>query len=155
MNSKLKVTNGVHPLRRTENGRVTLDGTIAELVSDDPMVIKNPKGFVHKHTYGGLTPFFRGLAEGKLLGTRIPRIKIPAKVAPLIVRDIATYYKDNRQDQESFNQILDRVGVADLTAVAAQAQKVAESAEAGSDLYIDWERTNQYVLERGEGECAV
>ena len=41
------------------------------------------------------------------------------------------------------------------TAVAAQAQKVAESAEAGSDLYIDWERTNQYVLERGEGECAV
>jgi uncharacterized OB-fold protein len=28
---------------------------------------------VHHHTYGGLTPFFRGLAEGKLLGTRIPR----------------------------------------------------------------------------------
>ena len=93
--------------------------------------------------------------EDSRIGTRIPRIKIPAKVVPHIVRDIATYYKDNRQDQESFNQFLDRVGVADLTAVAAQAQKVAESAEAGSDLYIDWERTNQYVLERGEGECAV
>ena len=93
--------------------------------------------------------------EDSRIGTRIPRIKIPAKVVPHIVRDIATYYKDNRQDQESFNQFLDRVGVADLTAVAAQAQKAAESAEAGSDLYIDWERTNQYVLERGEGECAV
>ena len=93
--------------------------------------------------------------EDSRIGTRIPRIKIPAKVVPHIVRDIATYYKDNRQDQESFNQFLDRVGVADLTAVAAQAQKTAESAEAGSDLYIDWERTNQYVLERGEGECAV
>ena len=93
--------------------------------------------------------------EDSRIGSRIPRIKIPAKVVPHIVRDIATYYKDNRQDQESFNQFLDRVGVADLTAVAAQAQKVAESAEAGSDLYIDWERTNQYVLERGEGECAV
>jgi len=93
--------------------------------------------------------------EDSRIGTRIPRIKIPAKVVPHIVRDIATYYKDNRQDQESFNQFLDRVGVAELTAVAAQAQKVAESAETGSDLYIDWERTNQYVLERGEGECAV
>ena len=93
--------------------------------------------------------------EDSRIGTRIPRIKIPAKIVPHIVRDIATYYKDNRQKQESFNQFLDRVGVDDLTAVAAQAQKVAESAEAGSDLYIDWERTNQYVLERGEGECAV
>ena len=93
--------------------------------------------------------------EDSRIGTRIPRIKIPAKVVPHIVRDITTYYKDNRQDQESFNQFLDRVGVEDLTAVAAQAQRVAESAEAGSDLYIDWERTNQYVLERGEGECAV
>ena len=93
--------------------------------------------------------------EDSRIGTRIPRIKIPAKIVPHIVRDIATYYKDNRQNQESFNEFLDRVGVADLTAVAAQAQKVAETAEAGSDLYIDWERTNQYVLERGEGECAV
>jgi sulfite reductase beta subunit-like hemoprotein len=93
--------------------------------------------------------------EDSRIGTRIPRIKIPAKIVPHIVRDIASYYKDNRHDQESFNQFLDRVGVTDLTAVAAQAQKVAESAEAGSDLYIDWERTNQYVLERGEGECAV
>ena len=93
--------------------------------------------------------------EDSRIGTRIPRIKMPAKVVPHIVRDITTYYKDNREDQESFNQFLDRVGVAELTAVAAAAQKVAESAEAGSDLYIDWERTNQYVLERGEGECAV
>ena len=30
-----------------------------------------------------------------------------------------------------------------------------ENLEAGSDLYYDWERTVQYVLERGEGECAV
>ena len=93
--------------------------------------------------------------EDSRIGTRIPRIKIPAKVAPRIVKEIATYYKDKRQDQESFNQFLDRVGVEELTAVAAEAQRVAESAEAGSDLYVDWERTNLYKLERGEGECAV
>ena len=39
-----------------------------------------------------------------------------------------------------------------MTAVAVKAQQQAETAEAGSDLYIDWERTNVYKLERGEGE---
>ncbi|MAF50402.1 MAG: hypothetical protein CMM10_19275 [Rhodospirillaceae bacterium] len=68
-----EVVNGVHPRRKSKDGKVTLDGTIAELASDDPMVIINPKGYVHFHTYGGLAPFFQGLAEGKLLGTRIPR----------------------------------------------------------------------------------
>ncbi|NQV54476.1 MAG: OB-fold domain-containing protein [Rhodospirillales bacterium] len=68
----VEVVGGVHDLRKTKGGKATLDGTIAKLASDDPMVIMNAKGFIHYHTYGGLTPFFRGLAEGKLLGTRIP-----------------------------------------------------------------------------------
>ncbi len=41
-----------------------------ERIADDPMVIKNVKDWFHIHTYGGLTPFFKGLAEGKLMGTR-------------------------------------------------------------------------------------
>ena len=93
--------------------------------------------------------------EDSRIGTRIPRIKVPAKVVPRIVREITSYYKEHRQDQESFNQFLDRVGVEELTAVAAEAQRVAETTEAGSDLYFDWERTNIYKLERGEGECMV
>ena len=93
--------------------------------------------------------------EDSRIGTRIPKIKIPAKVAPKIVKEIASYYKENRQDNEEFNQFLDRVGLEELTAVAAEAQKVAETANEGSDLYFDWERTNIYKLERGEGECMV
>jgi sulfite reductase (ferredoxin) len=94
--------------------------------------------------------------EDSRIGARIPKVKVPAKLVPTIVREIVTYYKENRQDdQERFNQFLDRVGVEELTAVAAQAQQAAETAEAGSDMYIDWERTNLYKLERGEGECAV
>lgn len=72
-----------------------------------------------------------------------------------MVREIASYYKENRNDGEGFNQFLDRVGVEELTAVATEAQRAAEASEAGSDLYIDWERTNVYKLERGEGECAI
>lgn len=70
---------GVRPLRASHNGQVTLDGSIAELDSADPMVIQNPKGFVHHHTYGGLSRFFQGLAEGKLLGTRNPNPDAPEK----------------------------------------------------------------------------
>ena len=87
--------------------------------------------------------------EDSRIGTRIPKVKVPAKLVPGVVRDIASYYKDHRQDGESFNGFLDRVGVEELTGVAAAAQQSAGEAEAGNDMYVDWERTNTYVLERG------
>ena len=89
------------------------------------------------------------------IGTRIPRIKIPAKSVPGVLKEVVSYYKDNRSDGERFNQFLDRVGLEEITTVAEKAEQNAAEATAGSDLYIDWERTNQYKLERGEGECAV
>jgi len=93
--------------------------------------------------------------EDSRVGTRIPRVKIPAKAAPGVLKTIVTYYKDNRQGEETFNQFLDRVGLEELTGVAEKAEKSAQEAAPNSDLYIDWERTNIYKLERGEGECAV
>ena len=94
--------------------------------------------------------------EDSRIGTRIPKVKIPAKLVPLVVKEVVSYFQEHRQnDQEEFNQFLDRVGVEELTAVAVQAQEAAKAADAGSDLYFDWERTNIYKLERGEGECAV
>ena len=93
--------------------------------------------------------------EDSRIGTRIPKVKVPAKLVPGVVRKITTYYKEHRQDGENFNGFLDRVGVEEVTLVAAEAQQSASNAEPESDLYYDWERTNTYVLERGEGECAV
>ncbi|MEE4301087.1 MAG: OB-fold domain-containing protein [Pseudomonadales bacterium] len=49
---------------------VQLDGTKAEVLNEDPLVIKNLKNWYHSHTYGGWSRFFKGLQEGKLLGTR-------------------------------------------------------------------------------------
>ena len=89
------------------------------------------------------------------IGTRIPRIKIPAKSVPGVLKNVVSYYKDNRADGEKFNDFLDRVGLEAVTEVAEQAQEAAAEATPGSDLYKDWERTNLYKLERGEGECAV
>ena len=94
--------------------------------------------------------------EDSRIGTRIPRVKVPAKAAPGVLKTIVTYYKDNRADEsEKFNQFLERVGLEQLTEVAIAAEESAQAADPGSDMYVDWERTNIYKLERGEGECAV
>ena len=94
--------------------------------------------------------------EDSRVGARIPRVKVPAKAAPGVLKTIVTYYKDNRADEsEKFNQFLDRVGLEELTEVAIKAEESAQAAAPGSDMYVDWERTNIYKLERGEGECAV
>ena len=96
------------------------------------------------------------LVEDSRIGTRVPRVKVPAKLVPSVLKDIVGYYKDHRAgDSERFNDFLDRVGLEQMTAVAARAQEVGHEAEGGGEMYFDWERTNQYVLERGEGECAV
>ena len=42
----------------------------AEVMLEDPLVIKNVKDYFHIHSYGGLTPFFKGLQAGKLMATR-------------------------------------------------------------------------------------
>ena len=89
------------------------------------------------------------------IGTRIPRVKVPAKSVPGVLKHVVNYYKDNRNDGEKFNQFLDRVGLEELTEVAEKAQLAVADAAPGSDMYVDWERTNLYKLERGEGECAV
>lgn len=49
---------------------VELKGTVAELISENPMVIKNLKTWFHAHSYGGVSRFFAGLRRGELLATR-------------------------------------------------------------------------------------
>ena len=42
----------------------------AELINEDPMIIRNAKTWSHYHTYGGWGKFFKGLREKKILATR-------------------------------------------------------------------------------------
>ena len=42
----------------------------ADVISTDPLVIKNPKFWDHFHTYGGWGKFFTALEQEKLLATR-------------------------------------------------------------------------------------
>ena len=49
---------------------IELNGTTAEVLNEDPLVIKNQKSHYHIHSYGGWGRFFRALREEKLLATR-------------------------------------------------------------------------------------
>lgn len=48
---------------------VELNGTVAEVLERDPLIIKNKKDWHHAHSYGGWGKFFLGLQQGKLLAT--------------------------------------------------------------------------------------
>ena len=49
---------------------ITLNGSAAEVLNRDPLVIKNQKNWYHIHSYGGWGKFFTGLLQEKLLATR-------------------------------------------------------------------------------------
>ena len=63
-----------------KNGRYKLKGDFHHLTPNTPirnadegwklMGVTNPRDMTYIHAYGGEAPFFEGLAEGKLLGTR-------------------------------------------------------------------------------------
>jgi uncharacterized protein len=46
-------------------------GQPSEILGEDPaLVVAFPRSMTHRHTYGKLSPFFKGLKEGKLLATK-------------------------------------------------------------------------------------
>lgn len=49
---------------------IRLNDTVAEVLNEDPLVVKNQKDWYHIHTYGGWGKFFTGLRNRKLLATR-------------------------------------------------------------------------------------
>ena len=81
--------------------------------------------------------------------------KVPAKRAPAMLKEVIQFYKDTRVDNEAFNTFVDRVGVGPLQEITAKHSQLVELNRDTIDLYMDWERTTLYKVERGEGECAV
>ncbi|SVD82951.1 uncharacterized protein METZ01_LOCUS435805, partial [marine metagenome] len=85
---------------------------------------------------------------------RIPRIKVPAKRVPELVSALTSFYSTNRQDNEEFNDFLERTGVETISSIVRLYSEIPPNG-AANNLYMDWEKTILYKLERGEGECMV
>ena len=88
-------------------------------------------------------------------GERLPGVKVPSKRVPEVVRDMVAFYKESRIDGEEFTDFIDRVGIDPIKEVVAKHRDVAALGPDTADLYMDWGKSEQYKLERGEGECAV
>ena len=93
--------------------------------------------------------------EDTTYGQRIPRRKVPAKQVPRLIRMITTYFHENRGDNEIFNDFIQRVGTTAIVEMMDQCADIPSLNGKTQDVYMDWEKTVSYVLERGEGECSV
>lgn len=63
-----------------EKGPVKFMGQVTRIRQTDPAtVIEWPRSITHVHTYGMLSPFFKGLGDGKLMATRCPNGACPEK----------------------------------------------------------------------------
>ncbi len=89
------------------------------------------------------------------VGHRI-KARIPAKKAPDALKSVLGYYTENRQDDEEFNDFVDRVGTAPFEELLGVfKQEIGPLDREHINTYMDWGKTVLYKLERGEGECAV
>jgi sulfite reductase beta subunit-like hemoprotein len=83
------------------------------------------------------------------------KARLPAKRVPDAVERWVRFYESERLDGEGFNDLVERVGTDPFE---AQVKDLAMPVEFGLDTldhFIDWNRSEPYKVERGEGECAV
>jgi sulfite reductase beta subunit-like hemoprotein len=85
----------------------------------------------------------------------VARLRIPAKRVPAAVERFIGVYEGGREAGEEFNAYVDRVGVKPFEAAVQDLSITPKFATDNFQEFIDWEREGLYVLERGEGECAV
>ena len=94
--------------------------------------------------------------EEMRLGTLVPKVRIPAKRVPdAVERVIDLYHSDREDDQELFSSWVDRVGLSPIQETLNDLTLPPEFSADTLPMFIDWDRQDIYILQRGEGECAV
>lgn len=83
------------------------------------------------------------------------KIRLPAKRAPIAVERWLGIYEAQRQDGEEFNDTFDRVGAKPFEDAVQDLTIPGEFSEDNKETFMDWGKLDLYMLQRGEGECAV
>ena len=87
-------------------------------------------------------------------GARL-KSRLPAKRVPDAVERWLRLYEAERNEGEPFNDVVDRLGVKIFEEEVAELALPAEFSLETLDQFVDWNRSDPYKVERGEGECAV
>jgi sulfite reductase beta subunit-like hemoprotein len=101
-------------------------------------------------------PHLGGNYEGGevLYGHRL-KARLPAKRVPDAVERWLRLYEAEREGEEPFNDFVERIGTERFEAEVKQLTLPADFSLETMNQFIDWNRSEPYKVERGEGECAV
>jgi sulfite reductase beta subunit-like hemoprotein len=89
-----------------------------------------------------------------VIGKRL-KVRIPAKRAPEAVERWLRMYEAERNDGEEFNDFVNRVDTIRFEDEVRELALPVEFSLESMNAFIDWDRDRPFVVERGEGECAV
>jgi sulfite reductase beta subunit-like hemoprotein len=111
---------------------------------------------VGDHTIPAYIPHVGGNYEGGdvRFGHRL-KARLPAKRVPDAVERWLRHYEENREDGEVFNAFVERVGTEPFEEMISDLRLPVEFSADNLLHFIDWNRTEPYAVQRGEGECAV
>jgi sulfite reductase beta subunit-like hemoprotein len=111
---------------------------------------------VGDHTIPAYIAHLGGNYEGGevVYGHRL-KARLPAKRVPDAVERWLRHYEENRTDGEQFNDFVERVGTASFEELVGDLRMPVEFGAENLTHFIDWNRSEPYRVERGEGECAV
>jgi sulfite reductase beta subunit-like hemoprotein len=81
--------------------------------------------------------------------------RFPAKRVPDTVERWLRFYESERNDGETFNELVERIGTDPFEEIVKDLAMPVEFSLETLDHFVDWSRSEPYKVERGEGECAV
>jgi sulfite reductase beta subunit-like hemoprotein len=87
-------------------------------------------------------------------GTRL-KVRLPAKRVPEAVERWIRMYEAEREEGEAFNAYAERVTGKRFEDEARELAMPAEFGLETMDQFIDWTKKAPFVVQRGEGECAI
>ncbi|HWI71606.1 MAG TPA: nitrite/sulfite reductase [Baekduia sp.] len=112
---------------------------------------------VGEHTIPAYVAHIGGHYEGGEVayGARL-KVRLPAKRVPAAVERWIRMYEAERTDGETFRDYAQRVGTIRFEeAVKGDLAMPVEFGIETMSMFMDWDRDQPYVVQRGEGECAV
>jgi len=83
------------------------------------------------------------------------KVRLPAKRGPDAVQRFVGLYERERNDGEAFNDFFDRVGPVPFQNAVQDLAIPGDFSDDNQTMFMDWGKSALYVMERGEGECAV
>jgi sulfite reductase (ferredoxin) len=111
---------------------------------------------VGEHTIPAYIPHVGGRFEGGpvAFGERL-KLRLPARRVPEAIERWIRHYDANRNDGEEWRAFAGRVGTGELEALVKDLSMPVDFSLETMNQFIDWNRSGPFVVERGEGECAV